>query len=187
MNAVRRKRTTAPPDPARSELLRLNNGRDVVIRAIDPADSAPIAESFQLLSDDEVRRRFLHPLKALSEEHLRKLTRPVEGDEFAVVAAEPLPAGEALVGAVARLSRDSHDSSRAEFAILVSRFLGGQGLGRILMQRLIDWSERHGISELWGDVMEDNTAMLQLAHRLGFHRENMFGAPGLIRVSRHFP
>lgn len=158
----------------------------MVIRAIDPADSAPIAESFQLLSDDEVRRRFLHPLKALSAEHLRKLTQPAVGDEFTIVAAEPLPAGQALVGAVARLSRDTHDSARAEFAILVSHFLAGQGLGRLLMQRLIGWSQRHGIVELWGDVMDDNTAMLELAHRLGFHRENMFGAPGLIRVSRRF-
>ena len=172
------------PDPARSELLRLGDGRDVVIRPIDPADSAPITESFQLLSEDEVRRRFLHPLKALSDEHVHKLTHPLEGDEFAIVAAEPLPPGEALVGAVARISRDSHDSHRAEFAILVSRFLGGQGLGRLLMQRLVDWSQRHGVRELWGDVMDDNTAMLQLAHRLGFHRENMFGAPGLIRVTR---
>jgi RimJ/RimL family protein N-acetyltransferase len=139
-----------------------------------------------LLSDEEVRRRFLHPLKALGDEHLRKLTHPIAGDEFVVVAAEPLPPGEALVGSVARVSRDSHDCGRAEFAILVSRFLAGQGLGRILMQRLMDWSQRHGIGELWGDVMEDNTAMLQLAHRLGFHRENMFGAPGLIRVSKHF-
>jgi RimJ/RimL family protein N-acetyltransferase len=187
VNAARRNRKTLLPDPARSELIRLGDGRDVVIRPIDPADAAPISESFQLLTDDEVRRRFLHPLKALSEEHLRKLTHPTESDEFVVVAAEPLPPGDALVGAVARLSRDSHDSSRAEFAILVSRFLGGQGLGRILMQRLIDWSQRHGVREVWGDVMEDNTAMLELAHRLGFHRENMFGAPGLIRVSRHFP
>ena len=186
MNAVRRKRSAASPDPARPELIRLGDGRDVVIRAIDPADSAPIAESFQLLSDDEVRRRFLHPLKALSAEHLRKLTQPAVGDEFTIVAAEPLPAGQALVGAVARLSRDTHDSARAEFAILVSHFLAGQGLGRLLMQRLIGWSQRHGIVELWGDVMDDNTAMLELAHRLGFHRENMFGAPGLIRVSRRF-
>jgi RimJ/RimL family protein N-acetyltransferase len=175
------------PDPARSELLRLGDGRDVVVRPIDPADAQPIAASFHLLTEDEIRRRFLHPLKAFSEEHLRKLTHPVEGDEFAVVAAEPLPPGEALVGAVARLSRDSHDSGRAEFAILVSHVLGGQGLGRLLMQRLIDWSQRHGVRELWGDVMDDNTPMLELAGRLGFHRENMFGAPGLIRVSRQFP
>jgi RimJ/RimL family protein N-acetyltransferase len=187
VNAVRRTRKPALPDPARSELLRLGDGRDVVVRVIDPADAAPIAASFQLLHDDEVRRRFLHPLKALSDEHLDKLTHPIEGDEFAIVAAEPLPPGEALVGAVARLSRDSHDGGRAEFAILVSHFLGGQGLGRILMHRLLDWSQRHDVRELWGDVMEDNTAMLQLAGRLGFHRENMFGAPGLIRVTRHFP
>lgn len=186
MNAVRRSRKSILPDPARSELLRLGDGRDVVVRPIDPADATPISASFHLLNDDEVRRRFLHPLKALSDEHLHKLTHPTEGDEFAVIAAEPLPAGEALVGAVARLSRDSHDSGHAEFAILVSHFLSGQGLGRILMQRLVDWSQRHGVRELRGDVMDDNTAMLQLAGRMGFLRENMFGAPGLIRVTRRF-
>jgi RimJ/RimL family protein N-acetyltransferase len=186
VNAVRRTRKPVLPDPARSELLRLGDGRDVVVRAIEPADAAPISASFQLLNDDEVRRRFLHPLKALSDEHLDKLTHPAEGDEFTIVAAEPLPPGEALVGAVARLSRDSHDSGRAEFAILVSHFLSGQGLGRTLMQRLLEWSQRHGLREIWCDVMEDNTAMLQLASRLGFHRENMFGAPGLIRVTRRF-
>jgi GNAT superfamily N-acetyltransferase len=175
------------PDPARPELLRLNDGRDVVIRPIEPADAAPISASFHLLTDEEIRRRFLHPLKALGEEHLQKLTHPSGEDEFALVVAEPLPPGEALVGAVARLSRDSHDCARAEFAILVSHILAGQGLGRMLMQRLIDWSGQHGVHELWGDVMDDNTPMLQLASRLGFHRESMFGAPGLIRVSRKIP
>jgi RimJ/RimL family protein N-acetyltransferase len=173
-------------DPARSEMLRLGDGRDLVVRPIDPADSAPIAAAFQLLSDEEVRRRFLHPLKALSEEHLYKLTHPAFGDEFVVVAAEPLPPGEALVGAVARLTRDEHDSGRAEFAILVGHLLSGQGLGRGLLQRLIDWSQRHGVTELWGDVMDDNAPMLRLAKRLGFRREAMLGAPGLVRVTRRF-
>jgi len=187
MNAVRRQRATAVNDPARSELLRLNDGREVIVRKIEPADSARIAASFQLLTADEIRRRFLNPLKALGDDHLHHLTHPAAGDEFVLVAAEPLPAGEALVGAVARLSRDSHDSARAEFAILVSHYLSSQGLGRLLMQRLIDWARRHGVVELWGDVMDDNAAMLALARRLGFRRANMVGASGLIRVSKRLP
>ena len=181
VNSVRR--TRPPPAPERSDLLRLADGRELVIRPICAEDAGPIAASFQLLNEDEVRRRFLHILKALSEEHLRQMTHPTPGLEFVVVAAEPLPPGEALVAAVARLARDGEAGERAEFGILVSHFVIGLGLGRTLLQRLIDWSRQHGVSELWGDVMDDNTAMLELAGRLGFRRETVPGSQGLIRVS----
>jgi GNAT superfamily N-acetyltransferase len=185
MNAARRQRTTADPD--RSELVQLADGRELLIRPIRPEDSAPIAAAFELLNEDEIRKRFLHALKALGEEHLRRLTNPAPGAEFAVVAAEALPAGEALVSAVARLSRNDDDPTRAEFGLLVSHFVVGLGLGRLLLQRLIDWSARHGVQQLWGDVMDDNTPMLDLATHLGFHREAMRGSPGLIRISLQVP
>lgn len=155
----------------------------MVVRPIQPADAAPIAASFHLLNEDEVRRRFLHILKSLAEEHLRQLTHPATGSEFVVVAAEPLPPGEALVAAVARLSRDTHDPSRAEFGILVSHFVIGLGLGRLLMQRLIEWCRENAVTQLWGDVMDDNTPMLELATHLGFHRESMPGSQGLVRIT----
>jgi RimJ/RimL family protein N-acetyltransferase len=167
--------------------LRLADGRELLIRPIDPRDAAPIAASFHLLNEDEVRRRFLHILKALGEEHLHQLTHPAPGSEFVVVAAEPLPPGEALVAAVARLSRDRSDGSRAEFGILVSHFVIGLGLGKVLMKRLIEWARQGKVSVLWGDVMEDNTAMLDLASKLGFLREAVPGSPGLIRISLRLP
>jgi GNAT superfamily N-acetyltransferase len=92
-----------------------------------------------------------------------------------------------LVAAVARLFRDGQTGTRAEFGILVSHFVLGLGLGRLLMQRLIEWSEQNGVRELWGDVMEDNTAMLELANKLGFHRESLAGSQGLIRISLQLP
>lgn len=181
MNAVRR--TRIPADPERSELVRLSDTRELLIRPIATQDAAPVAASFHLLNEDEVRRRFLHILKALSEAHLQQLTQPQPGLEFVVVAAEPLPAGEALVGAIARLSLDRQDNARAEFGILVSHFVVGLGLGRLLMNRLIEWATLHQVQELWGDVMDDNTPMLELANRLGFHRETIRGSPGLVRIS----
>ena len=68
-----------------------------------------------------------------------RFTRIDPRTEFALVAAEPLPPGEALVGAVARVAIDerSHD---AEFAILVSRYIANMGLGRYLMTRLVKWA-----------------------------------------------
>jgi len=155
----------------------------MVVRPIAPADAAPIAASYHLLNEDEVRRRFLHLLKALDEQHLRQLTEPDAQSEFVVVAAEPLPPGDALVAAVARLARDTDDAARAEFGILVSHFVVGRGLGRLLMQRLVEWCRENGVVELWGDVLEDNAPMLELAAHLGFTREVVAGSPGLVRVS----
>ncbi len=177
------------PMPARNRLppwhetLRLQNGRDVLIRPIRGDDAEPLRAGFTLLQPDEIRHRFLYAMKELSPEMAARLTHPDPKREFALVASEPLPPGEALVPAVARLSRDSANPARAEFGILVSHFVVGQGLGRMLMQRLIEWAVQARLEVLWGDVMEDNTAMLALAGELGFHRESEPGSPGLIRIS----
>jgi RimJ/RimL family protein N-acetyltransferase len=111
-----------------------------------------------------------------------QLVNIVPGESFAVVAAEPLPPGEALVGALARLNRDPGKDS-AEFAILVSHFVAGQGLGKALMRRLLEWAQAHGIRRIWGEVMDDNTAMIELAQSLGFQRETSQESPNLLHVT----
>lgn len=170
-------------DPYRIETLRLADGRELWLRPIDPADTAPIDAAFALLHEDEVRRRFLHPVKALSPEHLLRLTHPPTHEAYAVVAAEPLPPGEALVGAVARAAREAAGSDRAEFGLLVSHYIAGQGLGRRLLSRLIEWGRSEGLRTLWGDTIEDNLSMLHVADALGFRREALREASGLIRIS----
>ena len=46
--------------------------------------------------------------------------------------------------------------------------LKGQGLGRLLLEKLIRYCRERGIGELRGSVLLENTAMLRLAHSLGF-------------------
>ena len=166
--------------PPWHEHLRLANGREVLIRPIRPADAAPLRQGFPLLEPDEIRQRFLHAVRELTPEMADKLSRPDAKREFALVAAEPLPPGEALVGAVARAALT--DSGReAEFAILVSHYIAGMGLGRHLMRRLVRWAKGRRLERLWGDVLEHNQPMLALAQSLGFRREPTQQA-GLVRV-----
>ena len=166
--------------PPWHELIRLSNGREVLIRPIRPDDAVPLRAGFPLLQPDEIRQRFLHALKELTPEMADKLTRPDPRTEFAIVAAEPLPPGEALVGAVARISI-TDGTREAEFAILVSRYIAGMGLGRHLMRRLVRWSRGKKLERIHGDVLEHNLAMLALAESLGFRREAA-DSPGLARV-----
>lgn len=182
MNATRRTSQKPSHRPERTDVTRLPDGRELWLRPVHPADAGPIAGGFELLGDDEIRRRYLHPVKALSVDYLIQLVNIVPGESFAVVAAEPLPPGEALVGALARLTRDPGKDS-AEFAILVSRFVSGQGLGKALMRRLVEWAQAHGIRRIWGEVMDDNTAMIELAQSLGFRRETSQESPNLLHVT----
>ncbi|WP_290889121.1 GNAT family N-acetyltransferase [Arenimonas sp.] len=182
MTPTRRRKPRPSMRPERTEVLRLADGRELWVRPVQPADAAPIAGAFELLGEEEVRSRYLHPVKALSEDYLRQLVAPAPGEGFAICAAEPLPPGEALVGAVARLTRDPGGDS-AEFAILVSHFVSGQGLGQLLMLRLFEWARAHGIRRIWGDVLDENTAMIALAQSLGFERHASPDDPGLVRVS----
>ena len=166
--------------PPWHEQLHLANGRELLIRPIRPDDAEPLRAGFALLQPDEIRQRFLYALSELTPEMAHRLTHPDARREFALVAAEPLPPGEALVGAVARAAMN--DTGReAEFAILVSRYINGMGLGRHLMRRLVRWAKGRKLDRLYGDVLEHNNPMLSLAESLGFRREAS-DAPGLARV-----
>ena len=171
--------------PPWHEKILLANGREVLVRPIRPEDAVPLRAAFVLLEPDEVRQRFLHPMKELGVEQAERLTRPDPRREFALVAAEPLPPGEALVGAVARIAIDDNGRD-AEFAILVSHYVNGMGLGRHLMRRLVRWAKGRKVLRIYGEVLESNLPMQALAASLGFQREYS-GDPGMIRMVLELP
>ncbi len=171
--------------PPWHESILLANGREVLVRPIRPEDSGPLREGFSLLHPDEVRQRFLYPMKELSVEQAQRLTRPNSRREFALVVAEPLPPGEALIGAVARIAVDD-DGKAGEFAILVSHYVHGMGLGRHLMRRLVRWAKGRKLDRIYGDVLESNLPMQALAASLDFRREQG-DSPGLVRMVLDVP
>ncbi len=162
------------------ERLVLDDGRELLLRPIAPEDIDPIRAGFALLSPEEIRLRYQHPMKSLSEDYLHRLTHPLRGRDHVLVVAEPLPPGDALIGAVARLSQVD-GTHEADFAILVSHFLAGQGLGALLLKKLVTHARRRRLHAIHGDVLDDNAPMLRLAETLGFHRESSATA-GIVRM-----
>jgi GNAT superfamily N-acetyltransferase len=165
-----------------SEFVVLPNGRELLVRPAVPADAAALRVGFQVLSPEEVRLRFLHPVAELSEAEAHRLTHADPRRELVLVAAEPLPPGEALVLAVARASLREDSAHDAEFALLVGRLVSGQGLGKFLLRRLLAWARRRHLHSLRGTVSLDNTVMLGLAQELGFHRQLVAGEQGTARI-----
>ena len=76
--------------------------------------------------------------------------------------------------------KDELDEETSEFAILVRSRLKGHGLGWLLMQRVIDYAKEKGLRRVYGDVLAENKAMLQMCAELGFREEDL--GSGMRRV-----
>ncbi|MGZ9082970.1 MAG: N-acetyltransferase family protein [Rhodoplanes sp.] len=44
----------------------------------------------------------------------------------------------------------------------------GQGLGRLLLEEIVECCQRRGIREIWDEVLRENAPMVHLARKLGF-------------------
>jgi acetyltransferase len=143
-----------------------------MIRPILPEDEPEIQALIARLSPRAVRLRFFAPLKALSHRDAARLTQIDYDREMALVLTEPGPAGQMPIYAVVRLISDPNNE-HAEYAVVVQDDLAGQGLGTLLMNRIIDYARSRGTGEIVGHVLSENQTMLKLCAELGFsiHRE----------------
>jgi acetyltransferase len=64
----------------------------------------------------------------------------------------------------------------AEFAILVRSDVKRRGLGRALLAKMIDYCRASGLTELIGQILPQNAAMIALARRCGMQVETVPGA-----------
>ena len=188
--ALRRRRASALPDatPDASEVWLSASGMRLLMREIHSQDEQALRQSFARLSPEEVRMRFLHPLKALSQESAMRLSDLDPQRELALVLSDSQPPGAAKIYAVARASRVPGYRHRkrvdAEFAIVVPRALAGQGLGKRLMRALMQRVKLMGVQTLWGDVLYENAPMLALARTLGFAIEKHPDDAHVVRVTK---
>jgi acetyltransferase len=65
------------------------------------------------------------------------------------------------------------DHTEAEFGIAVRSDVKGQGLGRLLLDKMIRYCKSLGVRGLMGQVLPDNHAMRHLAKSLGFESRTL--------------
>jgi acetyltransferase len=162
------------------EIVELGGGRTLLLRPIRPEDEPSLQATFAKLTPEEIRLRFLVPLKTLSHVMAARFTQLDYDREMALVLTDPGPAGRTEIYGVVRLHADP-DNDRAEYAILVRHDMTGMGLGVLLMRRILDHAASRGIREVYGDVLEDNATMRKMCRVLGFE-ESLTEEPGIVRV-----
>ena len=148
----------------------LRDGREILLRPIRPEDEPAHHALIARLSPEDLRLRFFSYVRELRHAQMARLTQVDYDREMAFIATAPDEQGEPETLGVVRTVTDP-DNESAEFAVLVRSDLKGQGLGHVLMKRIIDYCRSRGTAEIKGLVLASNESMLGLARRLGFRIE----------------
>ena len=153
---------------------RLRDGTDVVVRAIGPEDEPLIVDLHAGHSEHTIRMRFFSMVKTHTRDSLIRLCHLDYDREMALAAVRRDDGGSHMLG-VSRYYLNP-ETGEAEFALVVGDAHQRQGLGRHLMQRLIEIARERGVRQLTGLVLRENAPMLALMASLGFsppeHVEN---------------
>ena len=142
----------------------LRNGRNVFVRPVRPDDEELFLEFLKRVSAEDLRLRFFAPIREFSHAFLAKL---IQIDYARAIAFVALDAGTGEMIGVVRLHADANHET-GEYAILLRSDLKGQGLGWELMRLTIEWARADGLSVIEGQVLRENTVMLDMARALGF-------------------
>jgi acetyltransferase len=148
-------------------------GGPLLLRPVRPEDGAAHLAFFKALDPEDVRNRAFTFMRALQPLQLARLTQIDYDREMAFIATRKNAAGQDETLAVARAISDP-DNLVAEFAVTVRSDLKQQGLGRLLLSKLIEYCRRRGIHALVGETLRQNRGMQELARALGF----TVGPPG---------
>jgi acetyltransferase len=154
------------------ETVTLENGATALLRPIRPEDADLERAFVAALSPQTLYRRFMMPVKELSDQMIERFTQIDYDRELALIALEnpkggsPGGPGSRMAG-VARII-PTWEEGVAEFAIVVGDWMQHAGLGRELMLRMFDACRTRGYTVIEGIILGENVSMLRFCERLGF-------------------
>jgi acetyltransferase len=149
-------------------LAALRDGSSCHIRPIRPEDEPLMIRFHEKLSDQTVYMRYLEKLKLdqrIAHERLARVCFIDYNREMALVALYTVEGKEEIVG-VARLTK-MHGVNQAEVSILIRDDFQRRGLGRALMERLLQVARDEKLSRVVAFIRHDNIGMQKLAVRAG--------------------
>lgn len=149
------------------ECVTLRDGRHVDLLPIRPEDEPEHWEFVESLSAEDKRFRFFGNVAKLPRAEMVKLTQIDYDREMAFIAKGPDNEGVVRTLGVVR-AMVSTDNSEAEFAVAVRSDLKRQGLGKLLMQKIIRYCKARGTKRIVGAALGDNKSMAELARSVGF-------------------
>jgi acetyltransferase len=145
---------------------RLADGSPVKLRPIRPEDAEMEKEFVRNLSENSRYFRFMNSVRELTPAMLARFTQIDYDREMAFVAVREEGGLETEI-AVARYVTNP-DGETCEFAIAVADSWQCKGLGRRMLELLVEVARARGLKAMVGHVLAANQAMLALCSKLGF-------------------
>jgi acetyltransferase len=128
--------------------------------------------------------RFMYRMGDISPMMLARFTQIDYDREMALVAVENEGTDDARLIGVARYVGNP-DGQSCEFALTVADDVQKKGIGRQLMQMLMNIARDRGLTIMEGDVLAENRKMLRLCEKLGFRVARNPEDPEVVIVRRH--
>jgi acetyltransferase len=149
-------------------------GRDrFVLRPIRDEDRRAYADFVGRIDASDLRRRFFHPNGLSPEIDFGRAAIDPDREVVFVAVRQPREGAEEIVGE-ARAYRYP-GAPTAELAIIVRSDMQGRGLGRALMQKVVEYCTHYGL-EMIAQILPDNDTMIRLAKRCGMQVEHRPGS-----------
>jgi acetyltransferase len=152
----------------------LRSGRRVLLRPYRSGDERAYRDLFSKMTPKDIWFRYFSYFKDAPEFELQKFRNINYAADLKFIA-NALDRGKTpeMIGVIG-LSFDAARSI-AEFALIVRTDQKRQGLGKIMLNKIIGYARCQGYSRLVADVLRSNFAMLNLSITLGFEQHHIPG------------
>jgi len=140
----------------------------VCIRPLRTDDVALLSSFFRSLSDETRYRRFMCPVREVSDGLVLQLASADQQAHVAVAATIADEAGEEAIVAEARYVPCGSNPELSEFALAIRDDWQGLGLGRRLLLLLEQRACAEGFKMLIGETLPHNKNMIKLGQALGY-------------------
>lgn len=145
---------------------RLKDGTEVTLRPVRPEDEYLELEFIKGLSRETCRFRFFRLIKELSHLDLVRFCNIDYDREMAIIAELRENDKRKEIGAARLILEPS--GKRGEFAVVVADEYQRKGLGTKLVDMIIGIAEEKNLESIYGIIMPENEAMIQLCRKMGF-------------------
>ncbi len=156
------------------------DGTRVLIRPIKPEDEEKHFAFFHSLSRQTNYYRFFSYRKKLSHEQITRFTQIDYDREMAIIALVEENDQEKTIG-VNRLAYYPQED-RYEFALVVTDDWQDKGVGKILMEKLLYIARDRQIKTIYGNILAENSKMIQFCLRFGFKEYLSEGEVVLVKL-----
>ncbi|HEV2537888.1 MAG TPA: GNAT family N-acetyltransferase, partial [Streptosporangiaceae bacterium] len=138
----------------------LVDGTTVEIRPAGPGDFDGVKAMHQAMSSDNTYLRFFNISRLAAETEARRVCRDPEPGRAALLALAANPGKQGAVVGVASYVALREDPEQAEVAFAVADDMHHRGIATLLLEHLVSWARRHGITTFAAETLTENKAML---------------------------